>query len=145
MINNNSSLEIRPQTSDEMQQRQCLKQSFLPKCFTKRIDAFTLKFETYEHCTTTQNTPCFVEYSNEVDISISTIAYTVRTFCHCNMLLLPQVRRNAQHRDRTRRAKTSFRSHPMFRIRSCVFSFGMHSSSRSRTRDTILICGLNHG
>jgi len=94
-----------------------------------------------------RNSSMFVEYSNKIDIFIGMIACTVRRFCHCNTLLLPQVCRNMQHRDRTQRRKTSFRSHLMFRIQSCIFSFGMHSSSRTRTRDTTLIHGLpvNHG
>jgi len=92
-----------------------------------------------------RNSSMFVEYSNKIDIFNGMIAYTVRRFCHCNTLLLPQVRRNIQHRDNTRRGKTSFRSHLMFPIQSCIFSLGMHSSSRSRTRDMTLICGLNHG
>jgi len=34
-------------------------------------------------------------------------AYTVRMFRHCQMLLLPQARRIMQHRDRTRRGKST--------------------------------------
>jgi len=52
--------------------------------------------------------PCFVEHTNEVDISIGMIACMVRLFHHCNTLLLPQVRRNVQHRDRTRHGKHHF-------------------------------------
>jgi len=87
----------------------------------------------------------FVKYSNKINIFIGKIDYTVRTFCHCNALLLPQVRRNAQHRDRKSHDNSSFCSHLMFRIWSCILSLGMHSSSRSRTRDTTLIRGLNNG
>jgi len=70
-INDNSSPEIRPQTSDEIQQRQCLKQSFLTQCFTKRIDAFTCKFETYEHCTTTETAPCLSSIPTRLTSSLA--------------------------------------------------------------------------
>jgi len=66
-------------------------------------------------------------------------------FRHCNMLLSPQVRRIAQHRDRTRRGNSSFCSLLVIQLRSCIFILGMHSGSRSRTRDMTLIRGLNHG
>jgi len=45
----------------------------------------------------------------------------------------------------TRRGNSSFQFHLVFRIQSCVFSFGTHKSSWSGTQDTTLICGLNHG
>jgi len=92
-----------------------------------------------------RNSSMFVEYSNKNDIFIGKIDYAVRRFRYCNRLLLPQVHRNTQHCDRTRRGNSSFRSHLVFRIQSCIFSSGMHSSSRSRTWDTTLIRGLNHG
>jgi len=64
---------------------------------------------------------------------------------HGEMLLLPHARRIMQHRDTTRRGNSSFLFHFVFRIRSCVFSIRAHISSWSRTRDTTLIRGLNHG
>jgi len=76
---------------------------------------------------------------------IGKIDHAVRMFHHCDTLLLPQVRGNAQHRDRTWRGNSSFRSLRMFRIRSCILLLGMHSSSGSRTRDTTCVLRLNHG
>jgi len=49
-------------------------------------------------------------FSNKIDIFIGKIAYTVRMFRHGEMLLLPHARRIAQHRDRTRRGNSHFRS-----------------------------------
>jgi len=66
-------------------------------------------------------------------------------FRHGEMHLLPHARRIMQHRDRTRRGNSAFPFDTVFRIWSCVFSFGAHISSWSRTRDTTLIRGLNHG
>jgi len=76
---------------------------------------------------------------------IGKIAYTVRMFRHGEMQLLPHARRIMQHRDRTRRGNSAFLFDIVFRIWSCVFSFGAHISFWSRTRDTTLIRGLNHG
>ena len=95
--------------------------------------------QSHECHSATEKAPCFVEHTNEVDISISAIAHTVRMFRHGDMHLLPQVHRIAQHRDRTRRGNLAFLLQLVFWIRSCVFSFGMHISSWSRTRDTTLI------
>jgi len=125
--------------------KMCSKQSFPPWCFTNKADAIFCKFETHELDAATQNTPCCVKCSNGIDISIDKIAHTVRMFCHCNVLLSPQVHMIVQHRDRTRRGNSSFHSLLVFRIRSCVLFLGMHISSRSRTRDTTLIRGPNHG
>jgi len=83
--------------------------------------------------------------SNKIDIFIGKIAYTARMFRHGKMLLLPHARRIVQHRDRTRRGNSAFPFHFVFRIGSCVFSFMAHISSWSRTQDTTLIRGLNHG
>ena len=83
--------------------------------------------------------------SNKIDIFIGKIAYTACMFRHGETLLSPHARRITQHRDRTRRGNSAFPFHFVFRIRSCVFSFGAHISSWSRTRDTTLIRGLNHG
>jgi len=82
--------------------------------------------------------------SNKIDIFIGKIAYTARMFRHGETLLLRHARRIVQHRDRTRRGNSAFPFHFVFRIGSCVFSFRAHISSWSRTRDTTLICGLNH-
>jgi len=92
-----------------------------------------------------QNTPCLIAYSNKIDISIGKIAYTVRMFHHGEIQLLPHARRIVQHRDRTWCGNSSFPFHIVFRIGSCIFSFRAHISSWSRTRDTTLIRGLNHG
>jgi len=62
-----------------------------------------------------------------------------------HILLLPHARRITQHRDRTRHGNSAFPFHFAFRIGSCIFSFEAHISSWSRTRDTTLIRGLNHG
>jgi len=66
-------------------------------------------------------------------------------FCHCHMLLLPQVRRIVQHCDRTRRGKSTLQSLWLFRFLTCIFSFGTHNVFRSRTVGTTSIPGLNHG
>jgi len=78
-------------------------------------------------------------------IFIGKIDYTVCMFCHGEIDLLAQARRIIQHRDRTRRGNSAFPFQLVFRIRSRIFSFGMHIGSRSRTQDTTLIRGLNHG
>jgi len=49
-------------------------------------------------------------FSNKIDIFIGKIAYTVRMFRHGEILLLPHARRIAQHRDRTHRGNSHFRS-----------------------------------
>jgi len=92
-----------------------------------------------------RNAPCLIEYPNKIDIFIGKIDYTVRMLRHGDIHLLPQARRITQHSDRTRRGNSAFPFQLVFRIRSCIFSFGMHISSWSRTRDTTLIRGLNHG
>jgi len=84
-------------------------------------------------------------FSNKIDIFIGKIACTVRMFRHGETLLSPHARRIVQHHDGTRRGNSAFLFHFVFRIGSCVFSFGAHISSWSRTRDTTLIRGLNHG
>jgi len=76
---------------------------------------------------------------------IGKIDYTVCMFRHGEIHLLPQTRRMIQYRDRTRHGNSAFPFQLMFRIRSCIFSIGMHIGSWSRTRDTTLIRGLNHG
>jgi len=119
-------------------------ETFLLQCFTKRTDAFTCKFESYECCSATEIAPCLINCSNKINIFIGKIACTVRMFHHGDMLLLPQARRIAQHCDGTRRGNSKFLFHFAFRIGSCVFSFGAHISSWSGTRDTTLIRGLNH-
>jgi len=81
----------------------------------------------------------------QFDIFFGKIAYTVRMFHHGDMLLLPHARRIVHYRDRTRHGNSSFPFHIVFRIGSCIFSFRAHISSWSRTRDTTLIRGLNHG
>jgi len=91
-----------------------------------------------------RNTPCLIKCSNEIDIFIGKIAYTVCMFHHGEIQLLPHAPRIAQHRDRTRRWNSAFPFQLVFRILSCVFSFGAHISSWSRTRDATLIRGLNH-
>ena len=83
--------------------------------------------------------------SNKIDIFIGKIAHTVRMFRHGEMLSLPHARRIVQHREMTRRGNSAFPFHFVFRIRSCVFSFRAHISSWSKTQDTTLIRGLNHG
>jgi len=92
-----------------------------------------------------RNSSMFIEHSNKIDIFLGKIHHMVCMFRHCNVLLLPKVCRNVQHRDRTWRGNSSFFSRLMFRIQSCILFLGIHSSSRSRTRDTTLIRGLNHG
>jgi len=49
-------------------------------------------------------------FSNKIDIFIGKIAYTAHMFCHGEMLLLPHARSVVQHRDRTRRGNSHFRS-----------------------------------
>jgi len=49
-------------------------------------------------------------FSNKIDIFIGKIAHTVRMFRHGETLLLPHARRIVQHRDRTRRGNSHFRS-----------------------------------
>jgi len=109
------------------------------------MDAILRKFETYELNTATQNTPCHVEHSNEIDICFGKIACMVHMFRHCIVLLTPQVHGIVQHRDGTRHGNSSFRYLLVFRIWSCILFLGMHSSSRSGTCDMTLIHGLNHG
>jgi len=72
-------------------------------------------------------------------------ACTVCMFCHSEIQLLPHARRIIHHCDRTRHGNSAFPFHFVFRIGSCIFSFGAHISSWSRTRDTTLIRGLDHG
>jgi len=91
-----------------------------------------------------RNAPHLIQCSNKIDIFIGRIACTVRMFHHDETHLLPHARRITQHRDRTRRGNSAFPFQLVFRIRSCVFSFGAHISCWSRTRDTTLIRGLNH-
>ena len=87
----------------------------------------------------------FDRCSKKIDIFIGKIACTVRMFRHGKMHLLPQARRIAQHRERTRRGNSSFLFQLVFWIRSCVFVLRAHISSWLRTRDTTAIHGLNHG
>jgi len=94
------------------------------------------------HCN--GNVPCLFKHSNEIDISIGKIAHTVRMFCHCDMLLSPQIHSVVQHHDRTQLGNTTFGSLLVFWIWSCIFILGMHISSGSRTGDTTLICWPNH-
>jgi len=89
--------------------------------------------------------PCLIDYSNKIDIFVGKIDCTACMFHHGDMLLLPHARRIMQHRDRTRCGNSAFPFHFVFRIGSCIFSFGVHISSWSRTWDTTLIRGLNHG
>ena len=92
-----------------------------------------------------RNAPYLIQCSNKINIFIGKIAYTVCMFRHGEMHFLPHARRITQHRDRTRRGNSAFPFQLVFRIRSCILSFGAHISSWSRTWDTTLICGLNHG
>jgi len=94
---------------------------------------------------TIQNPPCFDLMLQQDWHLIGKIDYTVCMFRHGEIHLLLQVRRIAQHRDRTRRGNLAHPFQLVFRIWSCIFSFGMHISSWSRTCDTTLIRGLNHG
>jgi len=49
-------------------------------------------------------------FPNKIDIFIGKIAHTVCMFHNGEMLLLPHAHRIAQHRDRTRRGNSHFRS-----------------------------------
>jgi len=93
----------------------------------------------------TRNSSIFFDYLKQDWHLIVKIDCTVRMFRRCNTLLSLQNRRNVQHRDRTWRVNSSFRSLRMFRIQSCILFLGMHSSSGSRTWGTTWILGLNHG
>jgi len=83
-----------------------------------------------------QKAPCFGRMLQQDRHLIGKIAGTVRMFCHGEMHLLPQARRIVQHRDGTRRGNSAFPFQLVFRIVSCVFSFGVHIGSWSGTRDT---------
>jgi len=95
------------------------------------------------HCH--RNSSMFAQILQQDWHLIGKIAYTVHILRHGDIHLLPQARRITQQRDRTRRGNSAFLFHFVFRIRSCIFSFGMHIGSGSRTWDTTLIRGLNHG
>jgi len=64
-----------------------------------------------------------IEHSNEIDIFIGKIDYTVYMFHHGEIHLLPQAHRIMQHRDRTRHGNSAFPFQLVFRIWSCIFSF----------------------
>jgi len=94
-----------------------------------------------------RNSSMFDRQSNKIDIFVGKIGYTARMLSSWwdALQLLPHVRRITQHHDRTRRGNPSFPFDFVFWTRSCIFSFRAHISSWSRTRDMILIRGLNHG
>jgi len=127
-----------------MQQRQYFKQSFTPWCFTNKVDVICTNKKLWV-LQYTRNSSIFVNYLKQDWHLIGKIDYKVRMFRHCSVLLLPQVHRDVQHRDRTRRGNSTLRSLWMFRFGSCILFLGIHSSSGSRTRDTTRILGLNHG
>jgi len=145
LINDNSSSSNRPQTRDNKWQRHASKQSFIPWFFTNKPDAILHKFETYECHSAPETPPCL----SNIPIRPTSSLARLMTWCACfvivNMLLLPQIRRDAQHRDGTHRGNSTLRSLLVFRIRSCILFLGMHIGSRPRTWDTTRILGLNHG
>jgi len=65
-----------------MQQMTPWKETFLLQCFTKETDAFARKFESCSIKLPHENTPCFIEHSNKIDIFIGKIACTVCMFRH---------------------------------------------------------------
>jgi len=59
MINDNSSPSNRPNERTKCSEQHLRKETFLLQCFIKRTDAFTRKFESYEHQTTIEIALCF--------------------------------------------------------------------------------------
>jgi len=91
------------------------------------------------------STSMFVEHLHKIDISLARLIARRACFVIVMSSLLPPIRRNVQHCDRTSHGNSFLCSLSMFRIRSCILFRGMHSSSRSRTWLTTRILGLNHG
>jgi len=91
------------------------------------------------------NTSMFVGHLHKIDISLARLIARRACFVIVMPSLLPPIRINVQHCDRTSRGNSSLRSLWMFQIWSCILFRGMHSSSRSRLWLTTRILGLNHG
>jgi len=145
VINDYSSPEFRLQTRGRNTVNNTLKRNFPTLMFHQKNRCFYMQIRKlwllYYHT----NCSMFDQILQQDWRLIGKIAYTVHKFCHGEMQLLPHARRIIQHRDRTRSGNSSFPFHIVFCIGSCIFSFRAHISSWSRTRDTILIHGLNHG
>jgi len=92
-----------------------------------------------------RNSSMFVTYLSKIDISLARLITQCACFIIALSSLLPPIRRNVQHHDRTRHGDSSLRSLRMSCFESCILFLGMHSSSGSRTQFTTWIRGLNHG
>ena len=90
--------------------------------------------------TTTEMTPSLSIVSNEIDISLARLIARCACFVFVGCSLLPQVRRNAQHRARTHNGNSTLCSLLVFRIQSCVLFLGMHIGSGSWTELRMKSC-----